>query len=225
MITTDFIFQGEQKVFDNKITFHSATNLKLGSYFARKGFEDLIHADGKEYHPTFNKLVKGSQNFYLLKGSVTQYAYFNADDVEAVEQYRQYVDQEEYGETSIEVNNNQLITVTSVNYDFTDWKNPPGKYHIEAEELYLETSQENSSPICVIRLEEDVDAWITELVDIRKGKSKVITKEGNHCYVVFGGSVNKGGIEIESFKMFKLTSDSIEVVANEDTRVFRTYRD
>jgi hypothetical protein len=225
-ITTDIKFHGNAKVLDDKLAFHPAINMKKGNYFAREGYSDFAHSEGKQYHPKYNKLTLGSQNMYLVKGSVTQYNYLEEPiDMTAVTQYADYLLENESGRYELELIDNRLEYKTRVDYSLTEWTDPPAIYNIECEKNMLEVQEDDSAFLCVIRLDEDYDAWIPKLRDVKAGESLTIEKEGEHCYVVFSSEVEKEGTNLEAFKMYKLSSDSMVITATEDTRIFRTYRD
>jgi len=143
--------------------------------------------------------------------------------MEAIEQYTQYLIENEKG-YEIELDENRLSYILKVDYSLTDWTDPTLLYNIECEKVMLEVEEKDSAFICVIRLDDDYDAWVPKFRDIKAETSLTIEKEGDYCYVVFSSDVEKDGKTLEAFKMYRLTSDSMTVTATENTRVFRTYR-
>ena len=222
-IATDIKFSGDFKAIDNVLTFDSALNIPKGAYFARKGFDQVAHTDEKVYHSDYNKLCKGTASLFLMKGTVKAYFQFeDSPDMETVQQFSKYALEENKIPYDIELEGDTLMyTYSTGDYTLDTWQNPPGLYTPDVDNARFEFQNETNEIICVLRIDGEPEAWTPEIIDIQNNESLTIEKQGNKCYVVFGGSVNS----LEPYKMYELTSDTLEVTANEDLRVFRIYRD
>lgn len=219
---TDIQFSGNFKVLDNLLSFDYALNIPKGAFFARDNFDETANADGKEYHPNYSKLVKGTHNLFLMKGSVKQFFQFDDEpDMEVFQQFSEYSLEENTIPYHLNLDGTTIECTYSIDYSLDTWQTPPMMYVPKMDKSHIEMQSEDNTCICVLRLDEEPEAWIPEIIDIQNGNSLTIEKQGNKCYIVFGGSVNS----LEPYKMYELTSDTLEVTANEDLRAFRIYRD
>lgn len=220
---TDIIYQKPGiHVVDNLFSFNYATDIPIASIFCRDNFDEVAYSSTKKYHPNYNKLVLDTRNLFVMKGSVKLISIFDDEpDMEMISQFEQYAVEENDMPYTLELKGKTFSYGYEVDYSLNTWQNPPQLYAVDVDTVYLEYQKDGGHLLCVLRLDDDPEAWTNEIVDVRKGNPFLIEKEGNKCYVVSSGSSDR----INPFKMYELTSDSIEITANEDLRLYRIYRD
>lgn len=215
----------ENKVVEGHLTYAVATNIPEGGYFRREGgFEYMAHNNGqKVYHPTYEGLIKSSQNHFLLNGGCTITYTFNEPNSTHVANYIEYLYSEGVSNVNFEFIENKLVVRYLAEYNNKEWDVFPVSYSPDAYQAEIEFD-EGSDLLCVFRL-TDSNEWTLRYKDCKAGEITSIDKAGDICYIFFGGNATKNGSTLTKYKFYKITSDSFDITANEDMRILRLHRD
>lgn len=234
MIDSNMNFEPMQ-VIDDSLTLAVAKNIQEGGYFSRENKEEIGHNNGKIIpHPVHQFLIRSGENHMLTKGSCKITYTLDSKNMESIiEEYKMYAE-ETTPDAEITVGINNVIASWDVNFSQDTWSEIKAKYSPLSDSAKIEVS-EGSEFACFLRIDGEPEAWTVEYKDITANTPTTIEKEGNQCYVFFTNDITKQGqnidgviqedVSLESYKYYKLTSGDIQVIANQDTKVVRLYRD
>ena len=231
-ISSDIVFSiGE--TYDDKIMVSAAVNQPAGAYIARSAISDIPHNNGVLVpHPTIDGLIRSGENYFLTEGSWTlEYdcidgytaeqranfeAWFASND-EGMRDNRE-------GTLTYDSTNNRYTMNYTCEFGSTSWRQVPIKWAPHPTSAKF-TLGENSTVLCILRIDNDPDAWTFRYKDIPSDTTSTIDIAGTTCYVIFSKDVTKDGTTLNAFQAYKLNSASFDISAANDTKVFRFYRD
>lgn len=188
------------------------------------GQEELAHNGGEIVrHPTIDGLIRGGENHILTAGSITCYWQLSNDVTD--DHYENWKAYMEGYVPDIEISrneNNKIKMFWECQYGQDTFRELPLKWVLPADWAAMELSK-GSDLLCIIRADDDPQSWSIDYRDITG--EQTIEKEGGECFVIFSQRVSRGDRTLQRGNPYRLTSQSIQVNATQDTKVIRIYRD
>ena len=229
-VSSDIVFS-INNTYDDKLMVSAAVDQPAGSYIARSAISDIPHNNGLLVpHPTIEGLIRSGENHFLTEGSWThEYDCIDGYTAEQRANFEAWVASNDEGvrdQTGSTVTydsvNNKYTVAYTCEFGSTSWRQIPTKWapHPTAAKFTL---GENSTVLCVLRIDDDPYAWTLQYKDIPSGTTSTIDKAGTTCYVIFSKDVTKDGTTLNAFQAYTLDSASFDVNAANDTKVFRFY--
>lgn len=78
--------------------------------------------------------------------------------------------------------------------------------------------------LCVMRMADDYKDWKTEWRDLLAGETCQLKRNTEDCYFVFSTDVSKDGTELEAFKPYRLSRETVDISCTENTKIIRVSR-
>jgi hypothetical protein len=221
---------------DNKFNVSTATGSFVGEYLSRDKFNEQVNFESVEYHPEYPKFNKRINSYALLKGKIKVTWTFDPEDNitnEDVTLYKQLNSGDPEHESAVIEHDSEKLSFTyQEGYYQHDWSNPSNVYEIATNKSKLEILEEGTQLVCFIF--DKGEKWNTKIICLGPNTEgeyindtmTVANKEGDDCYIYFGGLCEVNGKQIEEFTVKKLTSENITIknLSEKQIKIFKVFK-
>lgn len=226
------IFNIDFNVFslDDNLQISVTKNAKTGQKVMRESRDEHPHsADGPlaiEKHPDYPYLIKSTNSYFLIEGSVRiRYVWedgdvFTKDNVNEALAYKSKISPH-FDKAKITVTDNELkIDYTYESEENADWMMAPIHWEPDTLKASIEIREDDTIILCPMQY---APGWTFEEADIKVGSNIDCAKQGTICYVFFGQECKIGDKVMPRHSIKKLTSDTVNIV-NDSSKACRLVR-
>jgi hypothetical protein len=213
-------------VYDNELLISHFPSNNNGKVLGRDSLENMHHAGGSpELHPTLPNVIKNTNGHIFLAGSFQFEWRWDPADVseEDVDNYITLLQSQIPPEATIikDVDNSTIMmTLSDSNYYIPQWTGRLIDWHPKVPYAKITNTSDDSEFICVTRLNGAYHEYDFDQITVEPNESLEIARPTcEKCFVVFSGDVAAGQKNLTKYKMYKLTSSSIEITNNGDQRI------
>lgn len=212
-------------VYDNELMLSHFLPNNNGKIFGRDSLENVHHSGGvPEDHPTLSNVMKNTNGHVFLNGSFTfEWEWPDGDVTE--QEINSYIDLITNSSASTQFvasksTNKVTLTLADANFQITDWTGHPMPWHPKAPAAKLTVTSDESEFVCVSRLNGSYANYTFEQRTIEPGETLTLTRpECDTCYFLFSDHVTKGTQVLISKKLYKVTSESLQIKNNQSNRI------
>jgi hypothetical protein len=189
---------------------------------------DRNNAGNRITHPTIDILESSTGNTLMCQGSIRVTVDYSSEDYTS-EQMDEVI--AEVNDTMVEVvSHNASIThnveskTRSVLYQdiantvVGDWKQPGAQWALKADNIRVDTIEDNSKFICVTYLNNSFKNWNWAQTSVAPNESLSVSKK-NVTYVMFTGPLAKDGLELAPYQVYKMKSSNLSLENKSDSNV------
>ena len=231
-IETDFVFT-HQVTYDDTIVVGVAENQPAGRFMSRTDqAADITHNYGQLVpHPTMAGLYKTGENHILTQGSCKlEFVLDPSVSAETIDNYEAWFNGEGQistigAELTFVPEEAKYVLTYTTEFSQTAWRQIPMIWAPLSTFASVSTVGDSSTLICFQRIDGNPAAWTIRYRDITAGSTASLEKTGATCYMIFSEDVTKGSQTLSAFKAYKVTSDTLNISAANDTKVIRLSRD
>lgn len=232
-ITTDMDFS-VHGAYDDRIVIGVAVDNPAGRHMTRDSQNDVAHNEGQEVpHPSLPGVLRSGEHHILVKGGCSIVSDLNADVTpEQVQGYLGHFESNDEGMrdangavTSYNATDHQLTISYDVEFGQSNWRVLPMLWVPKTDVGSINFTAESNTLLCFTRVDGEPSAWTVRYRDVQAGQSADLAKDGSICYMIFSEPVTAGSQTLDAFVAYKISSDSINISAANDTKVLRLHRD
>jgi hypothetical protein len=213
-------------VYDNELLISHFQSNNNGKVLGRDSLENMHHAGGSpELHPTLPNVIKNTNGHVFLAGSFQFEWRWDPADVseEDVDNYITLLQSQIPPEATIikDVDNSTIMmTLSDSNYHIPQWTGRLIDWHPKVPYAKITNTSDDSEFICVTRLNGTYHEYDFDQITVEPNESlEIVRPTCEKCFVVVSGDVATGQKNLTKYKMYKLTSSSIEITNNGDQRI------
>lgn len=212
-------------VYDNELSVAHFPPNNSGKVFGRDSLENVQHTGGNpEVHPTLSSVMKNTTGHVFLNGSFKFEWEWPEGDVteQEIDDYIDLIANLPFASVyaAEKVANKVRITMTNANFEIPDWSGQPMPWHPKAPVVKLTATSDESEFVCVTRLNGTYTNYTFEQRTIEPGETLALTRpDCDTCYFMFSDHVVKGAQVLMSKKLYKVTSESLEITNNQSNRI------
>lgn len=214
-------------VYDDELSVTHFTPNNKGKILGRDSLENVHHAGGDpENHPTLPNVMRNTSGHVFLHGSFT-FEWEWPEGLIAEKEIDDYIDlvtniplPMEYPFTIIKDTNKLIMQLPDANFRIPEWMRQPTPWHPKAPIAKIVSESDESEFVCVTRLNGSYNLYTFEQRTIESNESLVLSRpDCEVCYLMFSDHVAKGSQILLSKKLYKMTSETLEVLNNQINRV------
>ena len=220
-------------VYDNELMVSHFLPNSMGKTIGRDSLENMHHAGGSpEPHPALNNVIKNTNGHVFIAGSFQMEWRWDPNEVTEAD-INAYIplleSQAPAGSTvtnDIE-NYTILIDLHNGNFEVPEWSGQLVQWHPKAYYAKVTNTSDDAEFLCVTRLNGTFNNYTFQQRTVEPNASLEITKpQCEVCYVMFTGDVTKGDVVLTKYKLYKMTSQSLEIVntGTQRIKVLRYYK-
>lgn len=212
-------------VYDSELYVSHFEPNSNGKVLGRDSLENVHHSGGNpENHPTLSNVIKNTNGHVFLNGSFTFEWEWPEGDVteQEIDAYLDLVSSLPASTlfTSEKDTNKVTMTLADANFEIPDWIGQPMPWHPKAPVAKLTATSDESEFVCVSRLNNTFNTYTFEQRTIEPGETLALTRpDCDTCYFMFSNHVLKGSQVLLSKKLYKVTSQSLEITNNQPNRI------
>lgn len=212
-------------VYDNELyVSHFPTN-NNGKVLGRDSLENVHHSGGvPEDHPSLSNVIKNTNGHVFLNGSFTfEWEWLEGGVSEQeIDDYLDLIANLPISTPFVATKGTDKVTITlaDANFPIADWIGQPMPWHPKAPIAKLTATSDESEFVCVSRLNGTFNTYTFEQRTIEPGETLTLTRpDCDTCYFMFSDHVVKGAQVLLSKKLYKVTSQSLEITNNQPQRI------
>jgi hypothetical protein len=212
-------------VYDNELMVSHFLPNNNGKIFGRDSLDNVHHSGGSpEDHPILSNVMKNTNGHVFLNGSFKFEWEWPEGDVteQEIDDYRDLIANLPFASVYVveKATNKVIITMANANFEIPDWSGHPMPWHPKAPFVKLTATSDESEFVCVSRLNGTFDTYTFEQRTIEPGETLTLTRpDCDTCYFMFSGHVLKDTQVLLSKKLYKVTSESLEITNNQSDRI------
>lgn len=200
---------------DDNLQISVTKNVRVGQKVMRENRDE--HPLKIEQNPDYPYLIKSTNSYFLIEGSVrVRYMWedgdvFTKDNVNETLAYKSRISPH-YDDAEITVTDNELkFDYTYDSKENSDWQMDGIHWEPDCKKASIELRSTDAILLCPMQY---VPGWTFERADIKVGSNIDCAKQGTTCYVFFGQECKIGEKVIPRHSIKKLTSDTVNIVNN-----------
>lgn len=205
-------------VYDEELTVTYFGPNNNGRTIGRDSLENVHHAGGApQQHPTLNNVIKNTNGHVFIDGSFQFEWRWDPNDVTEADM-NAYVS---LLESQIPVgcvitndvaNNKILLDFPDSDYGVPEWSGQLVQWHPKAPYAKITSTSDDAEFVCVTRLNGTYHQYTFEQKTVDANETLEVTRPASDkCFVMFTGDVTKDGVALTKYKLYKLTSSSIQI--------------
>jgi hypothetical protein len=223
------VFTFDQELLLNEENLHIAlVKGDAGDFGKFTKLTDRNNKANRITHPTIDILESPTGNTLMCQGSVRVTVDYSPEDYtsEQMDEAIAEVDDTivEVVSHSASVTHNVENKTRSVLYQniantvVGDWKKPGAQWALKADNIRIDTLEDNSRFICVTYLNNSFKNWDWAQTSLAPNESLSISKK-NTTYVMFTGPLVKSGLELAPYQVYKMKSSDLDLENKTDTNI------
>jgi hypothetical protein len=223
------VFTFDQELLLNEENLHIAlVKGDAGDFGKFTKLTDRNNKANRITHPTIDILESPTGNTLMCQGSVRVTVDYSPEDYtsEQMDEAIAEVDDTivEVVSHSASVTHNVENKTRSVLYQniantvVGDWKKPGAQWALKADNIRIDTLEDNSRFICVTYLNNTFKNWDWAQTSLAPNESLSISKK-NTTYVMFTGPLVKSGLELAPYQVYKMKSSDLDLENKTDTNI------
>ena len=200
---------------DDNLQISVTKNVRVGQRVKRENRDE--HPLNIEQHPDYPYLIKSTNSYHLLEGSVrVRYTWEDGDvftraNVDETLAYKAKINPD-YDDAEITVTDDELkFDYTYVLKENTPWQMDGTHWEPDTKTASIELRSADTVLLCPMQYSP---GWNFERADIIVGSNVDCAKQGTTCYVFFGQECKIGDKTMPRHSIKKLTSDTVNIVNN-----------
>lgn len=223
------VFTFNQELLLNEDNLHIAlVKGDVGDFGKFTKSTDRNNTGNRITHPTIDILESQTGNTLMCQGSIRVTVDYSPEDYTS-EQMDEVI--AEVNDTMVEVvshnasitHNVESKTRTVLYQDIAntvvgDWKQPGAQWALKADNIRIDTIEDNSKFICVTYLNNSFKNWDWAQTSLAPNESLSISKK-NTTYVMFTGPLVKAGLELAPYQVYKMKSSNLSLENKSDSNV------
>jgi hypothetical protein len=213
-------------VYDNELSVSLFPSNSNGKTIGRDSLDSTHHAGGSpEQHPTLNNVFKNTNGHVFVAGSF-QFEWrwdpseATAEDINA---YITLLETQVPAESTITCNlenHTLLVDLHDSNFAVPEWTGQLVQWHPKAPYGKITNTSDDAEFVCVTRLNGTYHDYNFEQKTLEPNEILVITRpQCDKCYIMFTGDVTKGDAVLTKNKLYKMTSESLEITNTGTQRI------
>ena len=218
-----FILQG---TYNADIRVACALNVPVGSYIGRDALTDAVHYNGtiNNEHPTLAHVIKCRFGICISKGAYKIEQEWNAGDytLAEVEAYRDLLmtGAPSYFSCDLTFDTHKIAFLFSEqNIELSSWSEWRLAWMLDTPDSKITITSE-ANMTCFTVLNGNFDTYTHAYKTIEPGASLTVSKSGNtYCFLTFTGRVTKDGTDLDAWKTYNQTSETLSVTNNTSARI------
>jgi len=223
------VFTFDQELLLNEDNLHIAlVKGDAGDFGKFTKLTDRNNTGNRITHPTIDILESQTGNTLMCQGSIRVTVDYSSEDYTS-EQMDEVI--AEVNDTMVEVvSHNASVThnveskTRSVLYQdiantvVGDWKQPGAQWALKADNIRIDTIEDNSKFICVTYLNNSFKNWNWAQTSVAPNESLSVSKK-NVTYVMFTGPLAKDDLELAPYQVYKMKSSNLSLENKSDSNV------
>lgn len=208
-------------LYDNELMITYFPPGNLDGVLGRDSLENVHHSQGSpESHPTLSHVMKNTSGHVYLKGSF-EFEWSWPDNDVTEEELDSYIALVGLSPVTITKGVDKItMALDAADVEITGWTGQLLSWHPKAPVAKVTMTSEESEFICVSRLNGSYHSYTFEQRTVEPGQTIELDRpDCDTCYFMFSDHVLKGSQVLLGKKMYKVTSQSLEITNNQSTRI------